>query len=67
MLFATLDTSVRKLTFPDQKELILSDTVGFVSNLPHQLVKAFRSTYRKLLKRTSLYKLWTYPTRITGK
>ncbi|ARW23846.1 GTPase HflX [Pediococcus acidilactici] len=50
MLFATLDTSVRKLTFPDQKELILSDTVGFVSNLPHQLVKAFRSTLSEAAK-----------------
>jgi GTP-binding protein HflX len=44
MLFATLDTSVRQLTFPDQKKLLLSDTVGFVSQLPTQLVKAFRST-----------------------
>ncbi|WP_459797926.1 GTPase HflX, partial [Pediococcus parvulus] len=44
MLFATLDTSVRQLTFPDQKQLLLSDTVGFVSHLPHQLIKAFRST-----------------------
>lgn len=44
MLFATLDTSVRQLTFPDQKRLLLSDTVGFVSHLPHQLIKAFRST-----------------------
>lgn len=44
MLFATLDTSVRKLTFPDNKSLLLSDTVGFVSKLPHQLVKAFRTT-----------------------
>ncbi|KAF0493663.1 GTPase HflX [Pediococcus acidilactici] len=50
MLFATLDTSVRKLAFPDQKELILSDTVGFVSNLPHQLVKAFRSTLSEAAK-----------------
>jgi len=44
MLFATLDTSVRQLIFPDQKKLLLSDTVGFVSQLPTQLVKAFRST-----------------------
>lgn len=50
MLFATLDTSVRKLTFADQKELILSDTVGFVSDLPHQLVKAFRSTLAEAAK-----------------
>lgn len=44
MLFATLDTSVRKLTFSDNKSVLLSDTVGFVSKLPHQLVKAFRTT-----------------------
>ncbi|KRM68227.1 GTP-binding protein [Apilactobacillus ozensis DSM 23829 = JCM 17196] len=44
MLFATLDTSVRKLVFSDQKKMLLSDTVGFVSKLPHQLIKAFRST-----------------------
>lgn len=44
MLFATLDTSVRKLIFDDNKTMLLSDTVGFVSKLPHQLIKAFRST-----------------------
>lgn len=44
MLFATLNTSVRKITFPDNKNMLLSDTVGFVSKLPHQLVQAFRST-----------------------
>ncbi len=44
MLFATLDTSVRKLTLPDQKRFLFSDTVGFVSQLPHQLVQAFKST-----------------------
>ncbi|PWG00037.1 GTPase HflX [Levilactobacillus bambusae] len=44
MLFATLDTSVRQLVFPDQKKLLLSDTVGFVSKLPTTLVEAFRST-----------------------
>ncbi|KRN88359.1 GTPase HflX [Ligilactobacillus ceti] len=44
MLFATLDTSVRKLKFSDNKEILLSDTVGFVSMLPHQLVAAFKTT-----------------------
>ncbi|TPR25087.1 GTPase HflX [Apilactobacillus timberlakei] len=44
MLFATLNTSVRKITFSDNKDMLLSDTVGFVSKLPHQLVQAFRST-----------------------
>ncbi|MBU9789168.1 GTPase HflX [Lentilactobacillus sp. IMAU92037] len=44
MLFATLDTSIRRLTLPDQKTFLLSDTVGFVSQLPHQLIQAFKST-----------------------
>ncbi|WP_398292964.1 GTPase HflX [Sporosarcina aquimarina] len=44
MLFATLDTSVRKVAISDRKPFILTDTVGFVSKLPHHLVKAFRST-----------------------
>lgn len=44
MLFATLETSVRQIKLPDQKEFLLTDTVGFVSKLPHHLVKAFRST-----------------------
>ncbi|PIC65050.1 GTPase HflX [Sporosarcina sp. P13] len=44
MLFATLETAVRKIKLPDNKEFILTDTVGFVSKLPHHLVQAFRST-----------------------
>jgi len=44
MLFATLDTTVRRIEFEDNKDFLLSDTVGFVSNLPHSLIKAFRST-----------------------
>lgn len=44
MLFATLDTTVRKITPGDKKDFLLSDTVGFISELPHSLIKAFRST-----------------------
>ena len=44
MLFATLETSVRKLNLPDNQSFLLSDTVGFVSKLPHGLVAAFRAT-----------------------
>ena len=44
MLFATLDTSVRRIDAPGHIPFLLSDTVGFVSDLPHSLVKAFRST-----------------------
>ena len=44
MLFATLETSVRLIKLTDNKRFTLSDTVGFVSELPHDLVKAFRAT-----------------------
>ena len=44
MLFATLDPTARKLTLPSGQSVILVDTVGFVSRLPHNLVEAFKST-----------------------
>lgn len=47
MLFATLETKVRHITNENNKTFLLSDTVGFVSNLPHHLVKAFRSTLKE--------------------
>lgn len=43
-LFATLDPTTRKFTLPDGNEILLVDTVGFIRNLPHHLIKAFRST-----------------------
>lgn len=43
-LFATLDPTARKLTLPNGQHIMLVDTVGFISRLPHQLVDAFRST-----------------------
>ena len=43
-LFATLDPTTRRLTLPNDESILLTDTVGFINNLPHQLVKAFRST-----------------------
>ncbi len=49
MLFATLETSLRKIQIDADKEFILIDTVGFVSNLPHTLVNAFRSTLEEIL------------------
>ncbi|MEY3663614.1 MAG: hypothetical protein RI919_1130, partial [Actinomycetota bacterium] len=47
-LFATLDPTVRKSQTPDGREYTLADTVGFVRNLPHQLVEAFRSTLEEI-------------------
>ncbi len=43
-LFATLDPTTRKISLPKGSSLLITDTVGFVSNLPHQLVEAFKST-----------------------
>lgn len=43
-LFATLDSTIRKLELPSGHEVLMSDTVGFVRRLPHMLVEAFRST-----------------------
>lgn len=50
MLFATLETSVRNITLPDNKSFLLTDTVGFVRKLPHHLIKAFRSTLEEVVE-----------------
>lgn len=49
MLFATLDPTMRKIILPRGSEVILSDTVGFISDLPHELVMAFRATLEEVL------------------
>lgn len=48
MLFATLETYVRNIKLENNKSFLLSDTVGFVGDLPHNLVKAFRSTLEEV-------------------
>lgn len=48
LLFATLDTTMRRVELPSGLSIILSDTVGFISNLPTQLVAAFRSTLEQV-------------------
>lgn len=48
MLFATLDTAHRKITIDGKHDYILIDTVGFVSNLPHTLVEAFKATLEEV-------------------
>ncbi|MGP9789992.1 GTPase HflX [Roseinatronobacter sp. NSM] len=50
MLFATLDPTMRAVTLPTGKQVILSDTVGFISDLPTQLVAAFRATLEEVLE-----------------
>ena len=48
MLFATLDTSIRQIQLPHGHSFLLSDTVGFISHLPHELIKAFHSTLEEV-------------------
>ncbi len=48
MLFSTLDSTTRKLRIPEMDEILISDTVGFIEKLPHQLVAAFKSTLEEV-------------------
>ena len=48
MLFATLETATRHIQLASNKEFVLTDTVGFVSNLPHNLVESFKSTLEEV-------------------
>ena len=50
MLFATLDPTLRRLRLPHGDMIILSDTVGFISNLPHHLVAAFKATLEEVVE-----------------
>ena len=49
MLFATLDTTTRRVELPDGQPLLLTDTVGFIRELPHRLVEAFKATLEEAL------------------
>jgi len=49
LLFATLDPTMRRIKLPSGREIILSDTVGFISDLPHELIMAFRATLEEVL------------------
>ena len=50
VLFATLDPTMRAVRLPSGREIILSDTVGFISDLPTDLVAAFRATLEEVLE-----------------
>src|SRR5437879_4831151 len=52
-MFATLDPTIRSVTLPSKRKMLLSDTVGFIRNLPHTLVSAFRATLEEV-QRASL-------------
>jgi GTPase len=47
-MFATLDPTIRGVTLPSRRKILLSDTVGFIRNLPHTLVSAFRATLEEV-------------------
>lgn len=49
-LFATLDTTTRRLTLPNNQPLLLTDTVGFIRKLPHHLVEAFKATLEEAVE-----------------
>jgi len=49
-LFATLDTTIRQVEINDSHQILLSDTVGFVRKLPHNLVASFRSTLKEVVE-----------------
>ena len=53
-MFATLDPTVRHITLPSRRKVLLSDTVGFIRNLPTTLVKAFRATLEEVVEATLL-------------
>ena len=50
LLFATLDPTLREIRLPSGRRVILSDTVGFISDLPHELVAAFRATLEEVVE-----------------
>lgn len=49
-LFATLDPTIRKLTMPDRREILFIDTVGFLKELPHHLIEAFKATLEEAVE-----------------
>jgi GTP-binding protein HflX len=51
-MFATLDSTIRAITLPSKRKVLLSDTVGFIRDLPHTLVSAFRATLEEVQRAT---------------
>ncbi|MFH1625557.1 MAG: GTPase HflX [Pseudomonadota bacterium] len=47
-LFSTLDPTIRKIKLPSTREILISDTVGFIDKLPHQLIAAFKATFEEV-------------------
>ena len=60
-LFATLDTTTRRIWIEGAGSVVVSDTVGFIRDLPHGLIAAFRATLEKPCTRTCCCTWWTRP------
>ena len=60
-LFATLDPKMRKIVLPSGSSVVLSDTVGFISDIPTELIAAFRATLEELLHATILLHIRDFP------
>jgi len=56
-MFATLDPTIRAVTLPSRRTVLLSDTVGFIRNLPHTLVNAFRATLEEVQRASLLLQI----------
>ena len=56
-MFATLDPTIRSVTLPSRRTVLLSDTVGFIRNLPHTLVTAFRATLEEVQRASLLLQI----------
>jgi GTP-binding protein HflX len=58
MLFATLDPTSRQVTLPSGGTVVVTDTVGFITSLPHDLVDAFRATLEEVMRADLLLEVW---------
>jgi len=61
--FETLDTTIRRVDLGERSEALISDTVGFLDDLPHSLIAAFRATLEETVQADLLVESWTPPTR----
>ena len=57
MLFSTLDATIRKVYINDNLNILLSDTIGFINKLPHNLVASFKSTLEEIINSSMLREL----------
>ena len=66
-MFATLDPKLKAIQLPSRRKVLLSDTVGFIRNLPHTLVTSFRNTVAMVTSSRMLYQIRVFSFRKTLK